>query len=103
MHGCQKDTIINEGYTVLNNLPVNRFQCPSLQGCWYDLLWKLIFGEVSQLLSNYGYTTIHWRHNRIILNRILGMHYDVMNRDGWNWYGWPVFIFSVYQPELNWA
>lgn len=32
MHGCQKDTIINEGYTVLNNLPVNRFQCPSLQG-----------------------------------------------------------------------
>lgn len=32
-HGCQKDTIINEGYTVLNNLPVNRFQCPSLQGC----------------------------------------------------------------------
>lgn len=34
MHGCQKDTIINEGYTVLNNLPVNRFQCPSLQGCF---------------------------------------------------------------------
>lgn len=32
MHGCQKDTIINEGYTVLNNLPVNRFQCPSSQG-----------------------------------------------------------------------